>query len=116
MSIKLPLIVAGLVIATGSNVFAAGLDGWVDARQNYLTERIEQGRRTGEITWTEGIKLRAEQRRIEAAERAFKADDGRIDKYEYRQLRAMQESTAQHIASEAHDARARPSWLPRIGK
>ncbi len=121
MTVKLPLIAAGLLIAatgivsTGS-ASAHDLVSRVEQREQLQAYRIEQGRRSGEITWTEGIKLRAEQRRIAASERAFLADDGRIDKHEYRQLKAMQDEAARHIASEAHDSKHRPSWLPRIGK
>ncbi len=120
MTVKLPLIAAGLLIAATSLVstgaFAYDRDTRVNIRESIQSNRIEQGRRSGEITWTEGIKLRAEQRRIEAAERAFKSDDGRIDKGEYRQLKAMQDAASRHIAREAHDSRARPSWLPRVGR
>lgn len=116
MTVKLPLIAAGFLIAASGAAFAHDLDGRVKDREQIQASRIEQGRRTGEITWTEGIKLRAEQRRIAAAERAFLADDGRIDRNEYRQLKAMQDDAARHITSEATDSKHRPSWLPRIGK
>lgn len=116
MTVKLPLIAAGLLIAATGAAFAHDLGSRVDQREQIQASRIEQGRRSGEITWTEGIKLRAEQRRIAAAERAFLSDDGRIDKSEYRQLKAMQDDASRHIAQEAHDGRARPGWLPRIGK
>jgi hypothetical protein len=116
MTIKLSLLTATVLIATAHSAFAYGATDRVDTRQSMQSDRIEAGRRNGEITWTEGIKLRAEQRRIEAAERAFKADDGRIDKHEYRQLKAMQDEASRHIAVEAHDRRHRPSWLPRVGR
>lgn len=117
---KLPLIAAGLMLATATftstGAFAYSADHRVDARQSDQSQRIEQGRRDGSITWLEGVKLRAEQRRIEAAEKAFKSDDGRIDRTEHRQLMAMQDAASQHIRAEAHDGQARQSWLPRIAK
>lgn len=120
IAFKLPLIATGLLIAAASsfttNAFAHDLGSRVSQREQVQLNRIEQGRRNGEITWTEGIKLRAEQRRIDAAQRAFRSDDGRIDKHEYRQIKTMQDEAARHISSESHDGRSRPSWLPRIGK
>lgn len=116
MTIKLSLIAAGLVAAMSTGALAHSLEDRVEDRQAWQQKRIEEGRKSGEITWTEGIKLRREQRKIEAAEKAFLADDGRIDRQEFKQLKAMQDEASKHITSESHDAKHRPSWLPRIGK
>lgn len=115
MSIKLPLIASSLLIAMSGVALAHDLDAIVKEREARQAQRIEQGRRTGEITWTEGLKLRSEQRKIDAAERAFLADDGKIDRQEYRQLKAMQDQARESIRAEAHDGHRRPWWLPRFG-
>ena len=116
MTIKIPLIAAGLIAALSTSALASDLQDRVEDRQSYQMKRIEQGRKDGTVTWTEGIKLRAEQRRIEAAEQAFKSDDGRIDRQEFQQLKQMQDEASKHIFAESHDSKNRPSWLPRIGK
>src|SRR5450755_4231795 len=36
----------------------------VDAARDRQADRIEQGRETGKITWTEGLRLRGEQYKI----------------------------------------------------
>ena len=84
-------------------------------RQDSQANRIEQGRKTGKITWTEGLKLRAEQKRIANKEAQFKSD-GYLSKSERRQLRYLQNDAAEHIADEKSDARRRAWWLPRVGK
>ncbi len=44
------------------------------ARQTYQLGEIERGRQSGAITWTEGLKLRKEQREISKVEASLKAD------------------------------------------
>ena len=75
----------------------------------------EQGRQSGKITWTEGLKLRAEQKRIANKEAQFKSD-GYLTKSERPQLRYMQNDASEHIADENSDSRKRAWWLPRVGK
>lgn len=87
----------------------------VDERQARQDYRIEQGRRDGSITWTEGLKLRAEQRRIAQLESRFRSD-GYLSTYERRTLAALQNGASKHIRYERHDSRDRPSWLPRLGR
>ena len=78
-------------------------------------QRIEQGRQTGKITWTEGLKLRAEQKRIASKEAQFRSD-GYLSPSERRQLRAMQNDASEHIADEKSDGWRRAWWLPRVGR
>jgi hypothetical protein len=74
--------------------------------------RIEQGRETGKITWTEGLKLRAEQKRIARLEAEFRSD-GYLSSSERRKLRTLQNDAADHIAHEKRDGWRRAWWLPR---
>jgi hypothetical protein len=87
----------------------------INDRQEYLAKRIEQGRHSGKFSWTEGLKLRAEQKRIANKEAQFKSD-GYLTKSERRQLRYMQNDASEHIADEKSDSRKRAWWLPRVGK
>jgi hypothetical protein len=86
----------------------------VNSTQNQQAKRIEHGRQTGKITWTEGLKLRAEQNRIARKEAEYRSD-GYLSKSEYRDLKAMQKDASKHIAKEKHDGWKRASWLPRVG-
>jgi hypothetical protein len=108
---KIILATATALIATTAVASAASIND----RQEYQANRIEQGRKTGKITWTEGLKLRAEQKRIANKEAQFKSD-GYLSKSERRSLRYMQNDAAEHIADEKSDGRRRVWWLPRVGK
>ena len=107
---KIALIATALIAST-----AAASAASINDRRDYQASRIEQGRKTGKITWTEGLKLRAEQRRIANKEAAFRSD-GHLSKSERRKIRYMQNDASEHIADEKSDARRRPWWLPRVGK
>jgi len=108
---KIILATATALIATTAVASAASISD----RQDYQADRIEQGRKTGKITWTEGLKLRAEQKRIANKEAQFKSD-GYLSKSERRSIRYMQNDASEHIADEKSDARRRAWWLPRVGK
>ena len=108
---KIILATATAFIATTAVASAASIND----RQDYQANRIEQGRKTGKITWTEGLKLRAEQKRIANKEAQYKSD-GYLSKSERRSIRYMQNDAAEHIADEKNDGRRRVWWLPRVGK
>lgn len=108
---KITLIATTVLIATTAGASAHSFDD----RQDYQVKRIEQGRKTGKITWTEGLKLRAEQKRIANKEAEFKSD-GYLSKSERRKLRYMQNEASEHIADEKNDGWRRAWWLPRVGK
>jgi hypothetical protein len=88
----------------------------IDDRQDRQANRIEHGRETGQITWTEGLKLRAEQNRIKRTEANLKSDDGYLSRSDRAKLNKMQNAASSHIASEAHDGWHRAWWLPRVGR
>lgn len=100
------LLIAGTAAASAHSV---------NATQKRQADRIEYGRETGKITWTEGLKLRAEQNRIARKEAEFRSD-GYLSKYEHRELKKMQKEASKHIAKEKHDGWKRASWLPRVGR
>ena len=105
------LIVTSLLIAGTAAASAHSIDG-TQYRQG---KRIEQGRQSGKITWTEGLKLRAEQNRIANKEAALRFD-GYLSKSDRRTLRAMQRDASKHIVQEKHDGWSRVWWLPRVGR
>lgn len=108
---KVFLIATSLLIATTAVASAASVDG-TQARQ---AKRIEHGRETGKITWTEGLKLRAEQNRIARLEAELRSD-GYLSASERRKLRALQSNASKHIAKEKSDGWRRAQWLPRVGR
>ncbi len=87
----------------------------VDKRQSIQSQRIEQGRKTGKVTWTEGLKLRQEQARIARLEAIYKSD-GKLDRQERAHLAKLQNEASKHIYNEAHDGWSRWSLLPRFGR
>jgi hypothetical protein len=108
---KIALIATGLLIATS----AAASANSIDATKDRQADRIEHGRETGKITWTEGLRLRAEQRRIARTEAEYEAK-GYLTKSERRDLRDRQDTAAEHISEEKNNGWRRIWWLPRVGK
>lgn len=87
----------------------------ISRRQAQQADRIEQGRQTGSITWTEGLKLRAEQKRIARTEDAYK-DKGYLTRSERREIRNMQNEASANISEKKENGRERAWFLPRVGK
>ena len=108
---KIVLAAAAALVATTGIASAAS----INEKQYRQGVRIEQGRQTGKITWTEGLKLRAEQKRIARLETQYRSD-GYLSQSERRQLRAMQNNASEHIAHEKHDGWKRAWWMPRFGR
>jgi hypothetical protein len=108
---KIALIATGLLIATS----AAASANSIEATKERQADLIEHGRETGKITWTEGLRLRAEQRRIARAEVEYK-EKGYLTSSERRDLRNRQEEAAEHINEEKNNGWSRVWWLPRVGK
>ncbi len=110
------LIATALLAATSAQALAyTPRHAEIEARlQRQLTE-IERGRDNGTITWTEGIKLRAEQRRIAAYEASLEAD-GKLSVSDRRELTALQNSAHQDIEAKKNNGWSRLWWLPRFGR
>ena len=105
---------AGLVLFSAASASAASSRN-IEARQDRQADRIDDGRRTGSITWREGMKLRAEQRRIKRVETAFERD-GHLDRQERRILSNMQDRASSNIRHERNDSWHRVWWAPRVGR
>lgn len=81
----------------------------VDRRQSMQEQRIQQARRSGELSRQEYRGLEAEQARIRDLERRAKAD-GRIDAREAAQIRSAQNEASRHIRAESTDNEKRGFW------
>jgi hypothetical protein len=82
----------------------------IDQRQAEQAYRIEEGRRSGELTRSEYASLRAEQARIADMERRAKAD-GFVTRHEARDIARAQHAASRHIYQETHDNQRR--WYRR---
>lgn len=94
-----------LVLAAGTtaaNAHDYGRADRIDAREAAQARRIQHARRTGELTWYEVLKLKAEQRRIRRME-AWAKHDGYLSRSEARRIEAAQDAAASHIYRESHD-------------
>ncbi len=105
---------SGLVLISAASATAHSSRD-INNRQDRQEVRIEDGRRHGSITWREGLKLRAEQRRIANVEREFRKD-GYLDRKERRILTNMQNQASKHIRAERRDGWRRAWWAPRVGR
>ena len=113
---KIALIATSVLLATSASAFAhTPTHSEIEAREQRQLGEIEQGRQTGAITWSEGLKLRAEQRRIEATEEAAEAD-GHVSRAERIRLQGLQNQAYRDIETEKHDGWHRLWWLPRFGR
>ena len=84
----------------------------IDAAQARQMQRIEQGRRSGQLTAAEYHRLVAEQHRIAQLERRAKAD-GVATRAERYQIRQAQRQASRHIFNEKHDRQARGHFMAR---
>jgi len=87
----------------------------IEERQAEQAALVEEGRRTGAITWREGRALRTELARIAALKRQF-LDDGRLSWQERRELRSLQREARRRIEAESADSWRRVRFLPRVGR
>jgi hypothetical protein len=95
------LVTAVTLAITASSAFAYG-QGSIDANEAAQARRIEQARKSGDLTRKEYRDLKAEQARIEAMEARAKAN-GYVSKREYNQIHNAQINASQHIRSESTD-------------
>jgi hypothetical protein len=106
----LPLIAITLALtATGASAYDSRADR-IDNREARQAERINEGRRSGELTWLEAQRLRAEQARIHGMERWAKRD-GVISREEARRIEQAQDEASRHIRREKHDGQT--TWWGR---
>ena len=106
------LICALAMIAASAPAFAdhgrhddSMRDG-IDARQSRIEQRMEQGRRSGELTRSEYVRLRNEMRHIRRDEQYFRGD-GHLSQRERQNLHARLDAVAQAVRYEVRDGERR---------
>ncbi|MFN8287904.1 MAG: hypothetical protein U0V74_14200 [Chitinophagales bacterium] len=88
-----------------SNLFAQGTPK-VHNRQVNQQERIQQGRKSGELTRGETVALEAEQAKIQHDKKAAKAD-GVVTPEERAKLKHEQRRANRHVYRQKHDGQSR---------
>lgn len=111
MTTRIAMVSAVILAASGTAALAHSNEARFDQQARW----IEDGRRSGDITWREGIKLRNEQARLRVIEDRLRAD-GRLSRHEKRRLHKLQDEARNHIAHESSDRWRRIWWLPRVGR
>jgi uncharacterized membrane protein YebE (DUF533 family) len=104
------MIAASLALAASTLIAAPAFayEGTGIAREFSAQQtRIEQGVRSGRLTYREAAILRGEQDRI-AGMIARARRDGFIDRHERSEIERAQASASQHIYAEKHDRQAAP--------
>lgn len=105
------LMIAGSTAAFAYEPGHGAFEDW----QTRQMQRIEEGRRSGAITWSEGNGLRAEQRAILARRQELLAD-GYLSRSDRRNLADMLEAADRNIDLRADDSRRRAWFMPRFGR
>ena len=111
-------VIAFTALAAGSTMAAStslALAHSNEARQSEQADWIEQGRRDGSITWSEGLRLRREQAQIEHTKNALAAD-GSLSRSDRQTVYRLQDNAQADISHEANDGWHRWWWLPRFGR
>jgi hypothetical protein len=107
----LTLIAATALIATTAAASAYDREDRIDARRAEQAYRIAHNRHTGELTLLEKWRLKSEQNRISAMERAAERD-GYITRREANRISAAQDRASHDIYRESHDGQK--AWWRRL--
>ncbi len=100
------LALAATVSAAGAYDYRSTNTSDIDARRTTEIRRIEEGRRSGQLTWREYNLLKSEQSRIADHERQAKAD-GYVSREERRQLnRELDQASADIYRLKHNEANA----------
>lgn len=101
------LMITVVLVFAGMGLAAAQQTPGVDKRQKVQRARIKEGVNSGEVTRTEAVRLRAEQRHIRRAERRAKAD-GTVTPQEKARLHRKQNKASRDIRRQKNDDQKRP--------
>jgi hypothetical protein len=108
------VVACGLAMVTNAFAAETASSPGVNARQRTQQQRVDQGRRTGQLTPEETKKLQAEQKALRTEERAYKAD-GKLTPAERKDLHGDANRISRDIYREKHDGqRARPTLPSRL--
>ena len=98
-----PVFIGAVLAVAGVFALAAPADASVNSREREQRQRIQQGRRSGELTRLEALRLAEQQARIHREERRYRRDDGRLDAWERADLRRDQNRASRNIYRLKHD-------------
>ncbi|MBT9598241.1 MAG: hypothetical protein IV094_19830 [Vitreoscilla sp.] len=80
----------------------------IDKHEANQTDRIKQGRESGELTKREARRLKAEQKLIDRTQNRAEAD-GSVSAKERSRIRHMQDRAGKDIQRQKHDAASAPA-------
>jgi hypothetical protein len=98
-----PVVTASAAIATAPRKHRMG----IEARQRNQMVRIEQGERSGALTFRESQRLERQEARIERQEDRFQASGGQFTPRERAQIQRELNRESRSIYREKHDGQVR---------
>jgi len=106
--LKVMVALAGLMtVAPMVTASAATAPRWqrkgIEARQRYQNARIEQGERSGALTWRESERLEHQEARIERQEDHYRRSGGRFTAAERARIQRELNMESRRIYREKHD-------------
>jgi len=106
-NLKMMMAVAGLMtlapMVTASAATASHHRRGIEARQRRQDARIEQGERTGALTYRESERLERQEARIERQEDRFRASGGQFTRRERARIQRELNHESRRIYREKHD-------------
>ena len=96
------MAMAPMVTASGAEVPLKHRAG-IEARQHYQNARIEQGERSGALTWRESQRLERQEARIERQEDRYRASGGQFTAAERARIQRELNTESRRIYREKHD-------------
>ena len=111
MKTALSFILTSLVLVAGQTYAQQAQrhprDSHINQRQQHQAQRINQGRKSGQLTPEEAKQLRQSEKSVRQEERAAKSD-GNLSKAERKDLHQDMNKLSQDIYQEKHDAEVLP--------
>lgn len=106
---KLTVLLAGLGMAAATLPSVASAAPWtsISQRQANLTQRIDQGVRSGALTRPEAMRLKSQLRDVVGLEYRYARSGGRIDMRERADLERRYNAVSAQVRFEKHDRQHR---------
>jgi alkylation response protein AidB-like acyl-CoA dehydrogenase len=113
-NLKMMIAMAGLVtlapMVTASAAERPHYRHGIEARQRNQMRRIEQGERSGALTWRESERLERQQGRIERQEDRYRMSGGRFTPAERARIQRELNNESRRIYRQKHDGQYRWGW------
>lgn len=106
---KLTILLAGLGIAAAALPAAANAAPWqnINARQSTLTQRIDQGVRSGALTRNEAQRLRTDVAALNRLETSYRRSGGGLSAWERTDLNRRFDALSARVRFDRHDRQDR---------